>query len=255
MTALSAEAIADALSEAAAEQWVKAGGHILLRDKQPSALATASKHSFVLLQTATALDAAGFLVREKLRSLNAGDDSDSNARQKRPCLQLLAPAGERERAPHGSHNDEDDVSDGSALQGELIEKNVRPGKPQNLLSAPLLSAGNPLRAPDGSLRLVLPSLLSAHECQELVAGGLVAMAGAFSRCGQTTLGLSPALASRMLSYPLPDALGASHLNAASDGSGVSAADAASASIPGALPLLYRTVERVRRQWPRPLSSS
>ena len=54
----------------------------------------------------------------------------------------------------------------------------------------------------------------------------MAMAGAFSRCGQTTLGLSPALAGRLACAP-PSAAGA--------------------SIPDMLPFFYRTVERVRRR--------
>lgn len=56
------------------------------------------------------------------------------------------------------------------------------------------------------------------------------MAGAFSRCGQTTLGLSPALAGRLACVPPPATHGAD-----------------TAQLVDALPLLYRTVERVRRR--------
>ena len=211
---------AQSLRDAAESQWLAAGGSILLHDAKQSALAASSRNAFALLQTASALDHAGLLLREELRILNAGEETLG---AKRPCVD-----SHMRRPITAAAEDKDDVSDGSALQGGLISSNVRPAKPQVLISA-----ASEHRAPDGTLRLLSSNLLSADECATLVAGGLVAMAGAFSRCGQTTLGLSPALAARMVAYSEP-ATAASHA-------------AAAASIPEALPLLYRTVERVRRK--------
>ena len=86
----------------------------------------------------------------------------------------------------------DDHSDASALQGDLVSRCVASGK-QELR----VRVGEPHRAPDSSVRLLQPSCISREDCACLVAAGIVAMAGAFSRCGQTTLGVSPALSDRL----------------------------------------------------------
>ena len=250
-----AETITQGLCASTLDQWRRAGGHILLDsppDERTHSLTAASQHTFSLLQTATALDAAGFIVRDELRSINMRmegeqlDEAAHSRRRVRPCVEAPPNASIAAGGAGGAGDDAnlDDVSDGSDLQGGLIQTNVRPGKPEVVLSAASLSAEHPPRAPDGSLRLVMPHVLATDECHALIAGGLVAMAGAFSRCGQTTLGLSPALASRMRAYPPPasDAAAAPAAAAAA-----AAATAGNDSIPAALPLLYRTVERIRRR--------
>ncbi|KAL1526208.1 hypothetical protein AB1Y20_014934 [Prymnesium parvum] len=243
-----------ALEEAAAAQWRTAGGHAL--EARLSPLADESRASFVLLQTAALLDARAALAKASLQSINSAPAPPPPPRPR--------------RAPH---RDDDDESDGSALQGALVRRNVRRGKPELELCAGAHAA------PDGSLRLLLPAVMGAEECEQLVAGGLVAMAGAFARCGQTTLGLSPALAHRMRpAAPPPHAspphaspphaspphaspphaspphaspphaypLHASPLHASPPHASPPAASSPPAAAEPTLPLLYRTVERARR---------
>lgn len=63
-------------------------------------------------------------------------------------------------------------------------------------SSPCTSIASLPRPPSsGALRAVL---LSATECATVISGALVGMANAFERCGQTTLGISPALAERFV---------------------------------------------------------
>ena len=196
-----------ASSHAAAEaQWRRAGGHVL---RAPSRdLAEASCQTFALLQAASSLDQACDVARARLREINSGDaTTGAPSKRTRPSVETKPIA-----------DADDDVSDGSALQGGLIAQNVLPGK-QRLAVSPGDAAAN--RAHDGSTRLIAADVLSADECELLIAGGLVCMAGSFTRCGQTTLGLSPALAGRLSAAP--------------------------AALPDAVPFLYRTVERVRRR--------
>ncbi|KAL3916656.1 MAG: hypothetical protein SGPRY_006728, partial [Prymnesium sp.] len=185
----------------ASEQWLAAGGECL----PPSAWAEGSRRQFELSQRALAIDLACARLKASLTALN------SPPLPHPPRL----PTKKRRNVP-------DDQSDGSEVQAALIARNVRPGKPERQLSA------GSHTAPDGSLRLVLPSLLSPQESEQLVAGGVLAMAGAFSRCGQTTLGLSPALAART-SFP--------HSSEAFSSVG---------RVEATVPLLYRSVERARR---------
>jgi len=201
---MSAEADAEA-------QWLAAGGHVL----PPDAPATrVSRDAFVLLQSAAALDTAAHEVRTALRDLNDGGGGGAK------------PAGEGKR-PAVPDEADDDHSDGSSIQGSLVSRNVRPGKPEHAF---VPGAGH--RAPDGSRRVV-EHLASREECEQLVSGGLVAMAGAFTRCGQTTLGVSPALAARV--HPAVCGLGGDH-------------DAATvAAVAEAPATLYRVIERARRK--------
>ena len=184
----------------AAAQFDAAGGCVL----PPSAPTTrAARDAFVLVQQAAALDVAALEAQRALHALN-----NSGAQQQPPPAEPLA--GPKKRAA-------DDESDGNALQGELVAAHVRAGK-----TIETLDPGAAHAAPDGSLRLVQPGFLGEEACSSLVAAGVVAMAGAFSRCGQTTLGVSPALAPR-----------ARGLRLAEGGS--------------LAPALYLTVERVRRR--------
>ena len=171
----------DALDSDCARQWHRAGGHALAH---APALADASRATFALLQSAASLDAAAESTRVRLRVVNASSSANEPAKRTRPNVPTRSAAAD----------EEDDVSDGSAVQGDLIDKNVRPGKARVPIR---LADAAEQRAPDGSLRLIEGDVLSADECSLLIASGLVAMAGAFTRCGQTTLGLSPALAGRM----------------------------------------------------------
>ena len=220
------------MTQQAEEQWRRAGGHVL----PPFApIACASRRAFALLQAAAALDQECARLRQELCELNTGEDA---TRRVRACVSPTSKAGAT------AQQEMDDESDGSDLQGSLVAANVRPGKPLVLLSA---RDGLEHRAPDGSLRLVAADMLSEHEREQLLAGGLVAMAGAFSRCGQTTLGISPALAARVLATT-------ASVSAASGADGTAGAAAALSStamagvdLSGTVPLLYRVVERARRR--------
>eukprot|EP00966_Prymnesium_polylepis_P299543 6922144-Prymnesium_polylepis.1 len=170
-----AAALAD-VESAALAQWRAAGGHALPSADGP--LAHASREAFVLLQSSAAVDVACGRARAALRTLNAAEDAT-------PALTAPQVTPFKKAGP-----EDDDHSDGSELQGRLVAQNVRPSKPE----LPLTPGEH--RAPDGTLRLLQPELVSPAECDHLIAGGLVAMAGAFTRCGQTTLGLSPAIAHR-----------------------------------------------------------
>lgn len=202
---------------ASLEQWRAAGGHVLPSTDSP--VARDSQRAFVLLQSAAALDAACSHARQELRALNS-----------EPSISVAAPPAPLSKQV-GAY--EDDHSDGSELQGGLVARNVRPDKAELVLRP-----GSNHTAPNGTLRLLRPNLLSPAECELLVAGGLVAMAGAFSRCGQTTLGVSPALAARTR-LPQPEG---------NQLEGSAAGEGATPAVPteDTVPLLYRTVERVRR---------
>ena len=153
------------MTQQAEEQWRRAGGHVL----PPFApIACASRRAFALLQAAAALDQECARLRQELCELNTGEDA---TRRVRACVSPTSKAGA------AAQQEMDDESDGSDLQGSLVAANVRPGKPLVLLSA---RDGLEHRAPDGSLRLVAADMLSEHEREQLLAGGLVAMAGAFS---------------------------------------------------------------------------
>jgi hypothetical protein len=225
--------VAGASYRASEAQWEEAGGHCL---RNWPTIANASRRAFAVLQTCTALDIAGLQLREELRELNSSASDDGIAIKRRKPPHNVKRSGQS--TTRAGREDDDDITDGSSLQGDLISRNVRPDKRDEYVPIPRSVDGNLGKhsAPDGSLRLVLANVLSGDECAQLIAGGLVAMASAFSRCGQTTLGISPALAGRMLAPPPVSAADAStEQDAASD-----------ATIPAALPLLYRTVERVRR---------
>jgi len=216
----SGEAFAVAALQAAVAQWRVAGGHILTRAGAPAALCAASLQAFCLQQAAGALDAEAESLQLALRELNGTVSGDGAvSRGPRPC-----------EAPPGA----DDTSDGSPVQADLVRRNVQRGKPEICVSPPARPAvapsgdgGGPeaapegcVRAPDGSFRILWSGLLSPSECQMLVAAGVAMMASAFSRYGQCTLGLSPALAQRT---------------------------AATEELAPALPLLYTAVERARRR--------
>lgn len=211
------DSYAVAALQAAAAQWEVAGGHVLARAGAPVQLCRASLCAFALQQAAGALDAEAEALQQLLCEINGTSGGEAGApRETRP-----------RDAPPGA----DDTSDGSPEQAELVARNVRRGRPELCLNPPPRPGAacsdhlGPLpegcvRAPDGSVRLLWPGLVSASESQLLVAAGVAMMAGAFSRCGQTTLGLSPALAHRV---------------------------AGSAALAGAVPLLYVAVERARRR--------
>ena len=190
----------------ALRQWHAAGGDVLERRAQDShsalEYAATVREAFVLAQTAAALDVHQLSLLRALRELNGSVEALAEAS---PPVASGAKDGYT-----------DDHSDGSSAQGALVSSNVRPGKPEETFSG-----SRELHAPDGSVRFVFDGLLSASECARLLGGTLVAMAGAFSQCGQTRLGMSPALAARMGALP------------------------AGGGPP--LGLLYSTVERVRRK--------
>ena len=171
-TSASSDLLARVAGSAAA-QFDAAGGCVL----PPSAPTTrAARDAFVLVQQAAAHDVAAPRRSARSHALN-----NSGAQQQPPPPEPAPLAGHKKRAA-------DDESDGNALQGELVAAHVRAGK-----TIETLDPGAAHAAPDGSLRLVQPGFLGEEACP-LVAAGVVAMAGAFSRCGQTTLGTSPALA-------------------------------------------------------------
>ena len=202
----------------AEEQWLRAGGHAL---RQQTPIARASRHGFTMLQTAAAVDQMSTQLHERLRDINASKVGQTErAVRSKP------------RQSQGVSQVHDDVSDGSDVQGALVASNVRPGKQEVQLSAP---SPTEHRAPNGSLRLLAADVVSPDECDQLLAAGIVAMAGAFSRCGQTTLGISPALQARMQAPRL-------------DGVDTTVHDAAAtAAISETMPMLYCIVERVRRR--------
>eukprot|EP00967_Tisochrysis_lutea_P111081 scaffold174379_cov35-Tisochrysis_lutea.AAC.1 len=180
---------------AACGQWERAGGHTVTS----STLATPSCETFALLQAAGALEAEAEAAVLSLRFANAGG--------------TLRPPKPRE-APPGA----DDLSDGSEAQAALVAARVARGRREELVH--VRPADGRVRAADGSLRLLVSALVSPDECQILLSAGVVMMASAFSRCGQTTLGLSPALVHRL---------------------------GGCSELAPAVPLLYRAVERARRQ--------
>ena len=188
--------------QAAEAQWRAAGGDAMRVSGVPDELMSASRSAFGERQAAAALDAACVRVQHELRMLNASEGERQAAAAPKP-----APPAARAAV-------DDDTSDGSEVQGALVRARVRAGRPVRVVEP-----GPHARAPDGTLRLFEPAVLSADECALLLAGGVVAMAGAFSRCGQTTLGVSPALAARLRP---------------------------SAKLAPAVPMLYRTLERYRR---------
>ena len=194
-----AESVASSLTNAAGIQWHRAGGHAL----KSTAVTDASRDAFALLQAASGLDRACDVARMRLRELNSLDGA---AAHKQPVAASSSTARDK--------YDGDDVSDGSKVQGGLIARNVHSGKQKLRISC---RDADVQRAPDGTLRLLAADVVSPDECAALIAGGLAMMAGAFTRCGQTTLGLSPALAAR------------------------------STALPETVPLLYHVMERARRR--------
>ena len=202
----------DAAWRASVEQWEVAGGGVLLR-RGASALASASRDAFATLQTAAALDAHAASLRAQLST--APSDSTSV----RPFAAVACADGDSD----------DNVDDGSSVQASLIARNVRDAKPSEQMGA------GKHAAPDGSARLVAPGLIAEDECSLLVGGGLVMMAGAFSRCGQTTLGVSPALSARLLHVAPQQAEGGEQ------------AEGGKCALGGTVPLLYVAVERARRR--------
>ena len=233
-TTSSAASFIQRVLEPAEEQWLRAGGHTLVRNSSAPLppVVQASRDAFALLQTAAAIDRESAQLRHDLCELDGGEDEGS--RRVRPCVAPPSATGQPAVA--------DDESDGDALQGSLVEAHVRAGKAETTIGA---HEGVEHRAPDGSLRLIEAGVLSPDECTHLISGGLVAMAGAFSRCGQTTLGVSPALGSRLLALPA----------AGGDGGDGVAAKTAAECVPAALPMLYRVVERARRRVARAFGAS
>ena len=212
-------------------QWERAGGHALLTAEHSRALAKESRSAFAVLQSAAAMDHAAAALRKQLCETN---NSGSESPPAQPRTSVLPPI-------HAMPTCEDDVSDGSDLQGSLIARNIRAGK--ETVRVPAGDGGDSASqlAPDGSARLIAHDVLSPAEIDTVIAGGLVAMAGAFSRCGQTTLGISPALGGRMLGTA-----GGAHGSSTVGGPGGSPAGHG-ADPAAALPLLYRAVERARRR--------
>mmetsp|Transcript_27238 Transcript_27238/g.57271 ORF Transcript_27238/g.57271 Transcript_27238/m.57271 type:complete len:541 (-) Transcript_27238:404-2026(-) len=208
---MQAEALLPGWVDSASQQWHRAGGHILKRTE--SEYCAPSCEAFTALQCAAALDAHNEQLRLMLRQTNQqqGPQTDASAADvtaKR--TKGLEGKGSLSQAP-------DDDSDGSPIQAQLVATNIRPGKLKRLMHPEETHVD-----PNGDPRLVERQVLASAECEQLIASGLVAMAGAFARCGQTTLGVSPALSTRMR-----DARSSLQLSSG-------------------LPLLYMAIERARR---------
>ena len=174
-------------------RWRGAGGHVCER-VAPLRMQRASRDAFALLQCAAAIDSECEALREALREMNeaharsGGDGAGADGAGADAAVGQEAPS----RAPPPSRNQHaDDESDGSPQQAALLSANVRPGKREVLLRP---GVGEAYSAPDGSVRHLHPHLLSPIESATIVSGALVGLANAFERCGQTTLGISPALA-------------------------------------------------------------
>lgn len=210
-------------------QWGVAGGRVVqaLVDSADAApaLPALSRAAFATLQTAAAIDGETARCRLLLREINAPAAAQSGGGPDRPTR------------PPGP----DDESDGSDVQAALIAEHVRPGKAESWLSAGAHTA------PEGTPRVVQPDILSPEECARVVAGGLVAMAGAFGRCGQTTLGISPALGGRILELGSGGASDGGNADVPGPPRPIAASVQAAGEIGAALPLLYIAVERARRR--------
>ena len=217
-------------------RWRGAGGHVCER-VAPLRMQRASRDAFALLQCAAAIDSECEALREALREMNeaharsGGDGAGADGAGADAAVGQEAPS----RAPLPPRNQHaDDESDGSPQQAALLSANVRPGKREVLLRP---GVGEAYSAPDGSVRHLHPHLLSPIESATIVSGALVGMANAFERCGQTTLGISPALAQRFLEV--------SEVGSAGEAIG---SDRLGEDHPHLrpLPLLYLAIERARR---------
>ena len=217
-------------------RWRGAGGHVCER-VAPLRMQRASRDAFALLQCAAAIDSECEALREALREMNeaharsGGDGAGADGAGADAAVGQEAPS----RAPPPPRNQHaDDESDGSPQQAALLSANVRPGKREVLLRP---GVGEASSAPDGSVRHLHPHLLSPIESATIVSGALVGMANAFERCGQTTLGISPALAQRFLEVS----------EAGSAGEAIGS-DRLGEDDPHLrpLPLLYLAIERARR---------
>ncbi|KAG8458632.1 hypothetical protein KFE25_008429 [Diacronema lutheri] len=168
------------LREPALRKWRESGGHVLER-AAPGAVLDAYREAHVIALCALALDAQNSALTDRIRERNAG-----------PLRGTGGPGAPRQRPKPAEH---DDYSDGSDVQARLVEANVRPGKRELVLGAGAHehagSDGRPTR------RVVADGCASEEECRLVVAGALLAFAGGFSRNGQSTLGISPALALRL----------------------------------------------------------
>jgi hypothetical protein len=196
------------LREPALEKWRQSGGHVIER-KYPGEQSAAYREAYVLVLSALALDAQNSALTDKIRERNAGPLKGSGG----------LGAVRRRAAPV----EQDDYSDGSELQARLVEANVRAGKPEVYLDdgvhALTGSNGEPTR------RVIVDQFASGEECEMVNAAAVLALAGGFSRNGQSTLGISPALTSRLA--PAAAAEGVQHAYA--------------------LRALYTLVERARRR--------
>lgn len=192
----------------ALRKWLESGGHVLERASSHAQL-EAYREAFVLVLSALALDAQNSALTDSIRMRNAGPLRGSG----RPS--------EARRRPKAI--EDDDYTDGSELQAGLVEANVRPGKAEVFLGA----AVHDIPGSDGrpSRRVVADGFASEPECQLVVAGALLGFAGGFVRNGQSTLGISPALAVRL----------------------APAAAAEGEQSAGAMRALYALVERARRR--------
>ena len=85
-TTSSAASFIQRVLEPAEEQWLRAGGHTLVRNSSAPLppVVQASRDAFALLQTAAAIDRESAQLRHDLCELNGGEDEGS--RRVRPCV-------------------------------------------------------------------------------------------------------------------------------------------------------------------------
>eukprot|EP01062_Namystynia_karyoxenos_P064756 TRINITY_DN5783_c0_g2_i1.p1 TRINITY_DN5783_c0_g2~~TRINITY_DN5783_c0_g2_i1.p1 ORF type:complete len:494 (+),score=133.01 TRINITY_DN5783_c0_g2_i1:70-1551(+) len=191
-----------AVAVPAEHEWAVSGGavaeRLLGRDG-----AGPYREAFVAAQAAGALDAEAAAITEQLRHRRGEGEPAQSARSGPPGRR--APARDRR----------DDTSDCSAVQRELVERNVREGKPEVPLPPGSHAAGGG--------RHVCPGFADRLTCGRAVAAATVALGRGFRRKGQSSVGIFPCLAERL---------------------------AAVHTAPGELPplcALYLLVERMRRR--------
>lgn len=193
----------------AERKWRSSGGHAAERIAASDDAVTVYREACILQLMALALDAENSKLTDCIRARNAVATRGVGS---------LGEARPRPKAVEG-----DDYTDGSALQARLVEANVRDDKPTVALASGVhVVTGARGRA---TRRAVVDRFAEPDECAMVAAAAVAALAGGFSRCGQSTLGISPALAQRLSP----------------------AAAAEAGATPRAMQLLYELVERARRR--------
>eukprot|EP00756_Hemistasia_phaeocysticola_P047813 Hpha_TRINITY_DN22276_c0_g1::TRINITY_DN22276_c0_g1_i1::g.167232::m.167232 len=160
--------------QAAGEEWATSGGAVAERILGAEGV-EAYRDAFLDAHAASALDAEVGRLTQELRERGSGEVSKSKGGVKRWRVRKVS--------------DDDDTSDCSAVQRTLVERCVRPGKPELPFA--------PGRHDTGGGRCVVPAFVDGPTCGRLVAATTVALGRGFRRRGQSSVGIGPSLAERL----------------------------------------------------------